>query len=121
MAGLFKTRLIMPHQVMLLLFVHYSHYPIKEVNIIFHDMNYYNPVLDLFEQDVNTRTYYESSRTRVVVGGFFRIKIWIKIIVDAFRKYDLYSTTIEYVIRDINVRVLMTCSKNLRHCLLLVA
>lgn len=45
---------------------------------------------------------------------------WIKINVNASRRHRLVSTSIGYIIRDSNARIIITNNKNLRDCLILV-
>lgn len=95
---------------------------INLVGSIFSDMRFYNVIFDLFEQESKITTQCKNSRVPSHQQKWVPPdKEWIKINTDASRRYDLQSTTIGYIIKDAETRVVRIFSKKLGDCSILVA
>lgn len=88
---------------------------------MFNDLRYYNIISDIFEQDSNIA---QCKYSRGISNQQRRVppyKDWIKIITDVSRRYDFQSTTIRYIIKDVEARVIRTYNKKFGDCPILVA
>lgn len=77
---------------------------------------------NLFDQEINHPARYKSSRNSSGHHTWVQPdKDWIRINIDASRKYDLQSMTMAYIIRDTEARVLMIYSKKLGNCPIMIS
>lgn len=84
-------------------------------------MRYYNVLSNLFKQEITTPPgVSQVGIVRVIILGSLRIKIGSELM-PMLLEDDLQSTTIAYILRDTDARVLTTYSKKLGNCPILIA
>lgn len=85
-------------------------------------MRYYNSVSNVFDQDNSAGTHVYIKRTS---RAEYRSRLphdgWVKINVDVSKRHWIKSTWIEYVMRDHHSEIVMTKSRRIGDCAILLA
>lgn len=88
---------------------------------MFHDTKYFSDLSNIFQQDANDKDHCRPSRRNPNGRWIPPDRNWIKINVDTSRRDNLRSTTITFIIKDNDARILMTYDGKIGACPVLIA